>query len=240
LETLAPEATRIVIDLPDPEADREALGTALALERHPYTRDLAWFGITRWREFVAQFFDPPGMSETLSEIRSVSVRVTAPAAVVRPPRVGAWLIAWLAGQLGWKPRGRPAFTGDCLTASFETESAQIDIRMEVAVDSRTRLCRISAIELQSDPTSNASTRVTGPDQRGEATGACFFKVSRSAEAADEVLLEACRGESRALPRTLRAPEFDTAHRLAAALESAREDPPYRDALPIALWLLAPN
>jgi hypothetical protein len=34
-----------------------------------------------------------------------------------------------------------------------------------------------------------------------------------------------------------APELDSAHRVAAALESSRHDPPFQKALPIAMWLL---
>ena len=29
--------------------------------------------------------------------------------LARVPRVAVWLAAWLAGQLGWKPQGRPTF-----------------------------------------------------------------------------------------------------------------------------------
>jgi hypothetical protein len=40
-----------------------------------------------------------------------------------------------------------------------------------------------------------------------------------------------------LPRGVHAPEIDAPRRIAAALESARIDVPFRKALPIALWLL---
>jgi hypothetical protein len=36
---------------------------------------------------------------------------------------------------------------------------------------------------------------------------------------------------------IEVPELDAAHRIAAALESSRVDPPFDRALPIALWLL---
>ena len=98
---LADEAGRLLIDLADPEADVEALTFALDLDRHPHARDLAWFGIGRWRELVAQFFDPPGCVDSFRRIRSVEI--AAETATGGVARVSVWLAAWLAGQLGWKP-----------------------------------------------------------------------------------------------------------------------------------------
>jgi hypothetical protein len=45
------------------------------------------------------------------------------------------------------------------------------------------------------------------------------------------------GNSYGLPRGINAPELDAPRRIAAALESARVDVPFRKALPIAFWLL---
>ena len=46
-----------------------------------------------------------------------------------------------------------------------------------------------------------------------------------------------RTNSCRLPRGIDAPELDAARRVATALESSRTDIPFRNALPIALWLL---
>src|SRR5262249_31951818 len=46
------------------------------------------------------------------------------------------------------------------------------------------------------------------------------------------------GSSR-LPRGIDAPELDTARRIATALEASRIDIPFRNALPITLWLMEP-
>src|SRR5947209_6818948 len=62
---LADEATRLILDLPDPAADPAAVRLALDLDRHPFGRDLAWFGVSHWRELVAQCFDPPGTESAL-------------------------------------------------------------------------------------------------------------------------------------------------------------------------------
>jgi hypothetical protein len=52
-----------------------------------------------------------------------------------------------------------------------------------------------------------------------------------------VLVELQTAGAERLPRGLDAPELDSAHRIAAALESARVDVSFHKALPIALWLL---
>jgi hypothetical protein len=56
----------------------------------------------------------------------------------------------------------------------------------------------------------------------------------------EVRTSATATDRCALPRVVHAPEWDAARRLAAALESARDDPPYRQALPHVLRMLEPG
>ena len=63
-----------------------------------------------------------------------------------------------------------------------------------------------------------------------------FRVERLGETS-EVRAIAKSGHHSAMPRVLRSPEWDATRRLAAALESAREDPPYRAALPHVLWMI---
>ena len=98
----------------------------------PHSRDSAWFGITRWRELVAQFFDPPGMEASLRSIESVEIEVLSPDAN-RSPRLAIWLAAWLAGQLGWKLDGGPARlasnSGSVLTARFASSSRAVTLRI---------------------------------------------------------------------------------------------------------------
>ena len=103
---LADECSRLVLDLPDPAAEAGALRLGLDPAFCPCSRDSAWFGLTRWRELVAQFFDPPCNAESLRRIESVHIEALSPDPT-RPPRMAIWLAAWLAGQLGWKPQGQP-------------------------------------------------------------------------------------------------------------------------------------
>ena len=45
-----------------------------------YSRDSAWFGLTRWRELMAQFFDPCDDDRTHSLIDSVAIEADVPGA----------------------------------------------------------------------------------------------------------------------------------------------------------------
>ena len=99
---LAVECSRLVLDMADPQAEPEALKFGLDPSINPYMRDSAWFGITRWRELVAGFFDGPNAVDLISRITAIEVRAEVPgASSAKVPRVAAWLVAWLAGQLGW-------------------------------------------------------------------------------------------------------------------------------------------
>ncbi len=220
LRDLATEAGRLVPDLPDPEAEIDALRVALDLDINPHTRDLAWFGITRWRELVAQFFDPPGSEAILPRIRSVQIDAVSPS-VGRLPRVSAWLTSWLAGQLGWSPRARRQAEPERLEAVFEGPSGDVAVTLKTAIDSEVPFAQVRGVVLSAE----------GSD--GEET----FRLSRPSGQPDEVSIETCAAGRCAWPRLVLAPEFDAAHRVAAALESSREDPPYRHALPHLFWLL---
>src|SRR5262249_49153878 len=96
---LGDECSRLILDLPDPgpEPDAPRLGPDLTVSR--YSRDGAWFGLTRWRELVAQFFDPPCHHETLSSIDSVTIDALVPANgnannEIEAPRLALWLASW--------------------------------------------------------------------------------------------------------------------------------------------------
>src|SRR4051794_930516 len=97
---LGDECSRLILDLPDPGTDPAALRLGLDPAITRYGRDTAWFGLTLWRELVAQFFDPPGHLETLARIDSVAIEAlvpptgaAAPGAAEVPPRVALWLAA---------------------------------------------------------------------------------------------------------------------------------------------------
>jgi hypothetical protein len=213
---LADESARLILDLPDPETEPSALRLALDLSRHRFGRDLCWFGITPWRELVAQFFDPPGDEAALAIIEEVEIEVVSPTNG-RLPRVAAWMAGWLAGALDWTCERPPRPNAPSSDAIFRSPVGPIRVLFRVTVDPTAPLPHLTAVRLR-------------------AGYAGTFTVERSGEAAEARVTADARGHD-ALPRIVRIAEWDTPHRLAAALESARDDPPYRRAVPHVLRLL---
>ncbi|HEX8200323.1 MAG TPA: glucose-6-phosphate dehydrogenase assembly protein OpcA, partial [Isosphaeraceae bacterium] len=217
---LAADATRLLVDLPDPRAEPAALRAALDLEAHPYARDLSWFAITRWRELVAQLFDPPTSAETLARIDTVRIRAQAPSRD-RPARAACWLAAWLAAQLGWEPRARHSPGPGRLEATFRGPAGEVAVSIRTGDDPDGPVAHLTGVTL--------ATRDPG--------GPGIFRLERPSPGADEVQVLVSCATHCALPRRVLAPEIPVASRVAAALESSRDDPPFRSALPILLWML---
>jgi glucose-6-phosphate dehydrogenase assembly protein OpcA len=216
-EALVGEASRLILDLPDPASDVEALRTGLDPGLHPFARDAAWFGITPWRELVAKFFDPPCNDGAIGKIESIRISAVSPD-ISRTPRQAAWLVAWLAGQLGWSPVGKPVHEPGLLTATFNTPAG------EVAVEIRST----SGPSLNAPVLMDVSLTTTGDDT---------FRLTRQGTSSPEVHIQIKSSRACALPRSVASPLVDEAHRVAAGLESARKDVPFQRALPHVLWLL---
>jgi glucose-6-phosphate dehydrogenase assembly protein OpcA len=214
---LADESSRLVIDQPDPQPDAGAVTLALDPQVNPYSRELAWFGITAWREVVAAFFDPPGAEEALRELESVRIDAVA-AADGATPRVALWLAAWLAGRLGWKAGTRREESGRVVGASFtRPDGGPVEVAFGVRTNPRCELPHVAWVAL-------------------DAGAAGRYQAERVPGESDVLLMIDAPGRA-PLPRTVSVPEWDANRRLAGALESAREDPPYREARPHLLWLL---
>jgi glucose-6-phosphate dehydrogenase assembly protein OpcA len=223
---LGDECSRLILDLPDPGADPAAVRLGLDLTVTPYSRDTAWFGLTRWRELVAQFFDPPGHHETLSLIDSVTVEAQVPGdSVAAPPRLALWLVAWLAGQLHWRPQGRPERSGGKLHATFKGPTGPVAITITTGTEPGLAFAQM-----------NGTTLTTRPG-RDSSEGGATFKLQRVSTRSSEVRVEIDAPDYCTLPRMVLAPEVDPPRRLAAALESSRNDPPFKNALPHLFWLL---
>ncbi|MFI5454673.1 MAG: glucose-6-phosphate dehydrogenase assembly protein OpcA [Isosphaerales bacterium] len=227
---LADECTRLVLDLPDPGALAGALRLGLDPALCAFSRDSAWFGLARWRELVAQFFDPPCHHDRLSRIASVQVNALS-SDPARPPRLAIWLAAWLAGQLGWQPQGQP-----------REKAADADGVLQVRFLGPGGEVALSIVTRPSPGGLPASTQLMGVTIIGrgsEAGGEAVetYRLSRPAPGSAAVLIEAEAAGMCRLPRVVEAPELDLARRVAATLESSRVDLPFQKALPIALWLL---
>lgn len=219
---LGDECSRLILDLPDPGTDPAALKLGLDPSVCPFSRDAVWFGLTRWRELVAQFFDPPCAGNSLARLDNVQVEAASPSPC-EAPRLAVWMVAWLAGQLGWTAEGQANRAEGQVTATFRGPGGSIAVEILTRVDASLDEPLIEAVSL--------NTREFGED------GPERFRLRREANAVGKVLVEVDSRSHCALPRTVLAPELDAPRRIAAALESSRNDPPFQRALPHALWLL---
>jgi glucose-6-phosphate dehydrogenase assembly protein OpcA len=224
---LGDECSRLILDLPDPGADPAAIRLGLDLTVSRYSRDTAWFGLTRWRELIAQFFDACDHAETLSRIDSLAIVAETPETVVAaPPRLALWLAAWLAGQLHWRPQGNPERSGGGLRATFKGPVGPITVTIETL-----SVPGLTAAQIRE---TTLTTRAGGASA---GVGGSTFKLARISTRSPEVRVEIDSPGYCTLPRTVLAPEIEPARRVAAALESSRNDPPFQNALPQLLWLL---
>jgi glucose-6-phosphate dehydrogenase assembly protein OpcA len=184
-------------------------------------RDLSWFGLTTWRSLIADQFDAPAM-ENLKRIASIRVRSVSQV-TDRPTRAAAWLVAWLAGQLGWKPEGHPRSMGD---GRFEATLRGVEGLVEVVLESGPSesgsLAQIAEVEITLRPESQP---VTTLNIQCDGEGTC------------EICVTDAKGSGCAFPRLVKVPVAETARRVSAALLTERSDPPYHRALPMTLWLL---
>ena len=217
---LGDECSRLILDLPDPGTEPAAIRLGLDPRVCRYSRDSAWFGLARWRELVAQFFDPPCHTETLRRIDSVTIEAQAPGADA-PPRLALWFAAWMAGQLGWQGEGQPERSGGRLKATFRGPAGLVAVEIQTEATPGLEVAQLSGMTLTTKAPEGAET----------------FRLRRQSPGSPEVRVEIDSPDYCTLPRVVLVPELDPPRRVAAALESSRNDPPFRKALPHALWLM---
>jgi glucose-6-phosphate dehydrogenase assembly protein OpcA len=223
---LGDECSRLVLDLPDPGTPAGALQLGLDPGICLCSRDTAWYGLTRWRELVAQFFDPPCHHGTLCRVDSLRIEALSPAPS-QPPRLAIWLAAWMAGQLGWKRQGKPVNqsspSGSSFQASFQGPLATHGVEIVTGA---------APHELPAIPCLTG-VKITARGPEGVET----FGLSRPSPDSPDVRIDARAPDYCRLPGMVRAPELDAPRRVAAALEASRVDRPFENARPIALWML---
>ena len=234
---LADECSRLILDLPDPGADAGALRLGLDPALGPCSRDSAWFGLARWRELVAQFFDPPATREKLNRIDSVHHRGSSrPIRPSRPGRRSGWSPGWPASSAGSRkaapstarlPIPRALCRHDC-----SGPRGEVPVSIVTRAISR-RSVRPWPQTRRRDHQDPAATRGR-QELRRDASGSSGPGPARRLSSSRPTDPDSCR-----LPRGIDAPELDAARRVATALESSRIDIPFRNALPIALWLMEP-
>lgn len=219
---LADECTRLILDLPDPGGSASALRLGLDPTICPHGRDAAWFGITRWRELLAQFFDPPGHNQTLARLDSVKIEAVA-STNHQAPRLAVWLAAWFAGQLGWTHLGEPQRAPGRLSARFQGPSGEVLVEVVSVADPSVAVAQLLATTLTTRGVDGAAPEC--------------FRLARVSRHSAEIHVEIDSPAYCTLPRTVLAHELDPARRVSAFLESSRIDPPFKKALPHALRLL---
>jgi glucose-6-phosphate dehydrogenase assembly protein OpcA len=217
---LARECSRLILDLSDPGADPDAVRFGLDPATNPFARDTSWFGITRWRELVAQFFDGSDSRAILSKIAKVEI-VAQVADEPRVPRVAAWLAAWLAGQLGWEPVERRESAPGHLDATYRSSSGDVAVSIRAEGGNPSGTTQILGVSL--------STR--GDD------GPHTYHLARLDPQSPRVRVSVSSPNVCAMPRMVLSAELDAPCRVTAALESSRLDPPFNRALPHVLWLI---
>ena len=220
--SFAGEATRVVLDLPDPGADVEALRLGLDPSIHAHARDSAWFAVAGWREMIAQFFDGPDGPESLAPRPLRDHRGTRHPRLDGFPRLPVWLAAWLAGQLGWEGLRRSAPDPGRIEATFRSGDREIAVTIRAEADPSARGVSLRSLTLE----------------LADGGGPSSLRLARPEGCTDDLRVEICSDRVCALPRVVHVPCLDAPRRIAAAMESSRHDPPFRRALPHALWLLS--
>ena len=196
----AADATRTLLDLPDP-------GPLPRLDI-PAT-DLAWYGITGWRERIAELFDPADARPGLGRLCRARVIAATPESGP-PPRVALWLVAWLGGQLGWGAGELSREDGE-IRARYRSGGRAIDVSIATTVDASTAVPQVVAVELDTDDSGT-------------------FRLFRPADRPEEVRVEVCAAHYCDLPRIARTPVAGPAERVSLALEASPVDRTYARAL----------
>ena len=225
---LGDECSRLILDLPDPGADPAAIRLGLDLTVSRYSRDTAWFGLTRWRELIAQFFDPPGHQEALASIDSVTIEAEAPGDRARPAARPAWPSGSPPGSPASSSGGPRAGPSGRRGSSAPRSRTDRPGRRHDRDRGRPRARRCP------DPRHHPDhpRRRRGERRRFDLQAPAGLDRARPRSASRSTPPATAR-----FPATVLAPEIDPARRVAAALESSRNDPPFQNALPHLLWLL---
>ncbi|ADV62231.1 Glucose-6-phosphate dehydrogenase subunit [Isosphaera pallida ATCC 43644] len=238
LAQLANDASRVLLDLPDPASDctLEHLARFIEAHRLRYVHDLAWFGLTPWRDLIAQRFEPPNHRH-LERLTSLTIRTrTAGDPLVNPPRISGLLAGWFAGQLGWTLEQRlqrpaaethvrhPASTID---ARYRDRAGRRVIHLTLCfeLDPQAQPAQIDAVELEWE--------------EPEAVVPGCYRIERVRPGHDLARLYVTSNNLCNLPGSATIPELDPTRRLLNALQASRNDPPFQAAWNQARQLLGP-
>ena len=218
---LADDASRVILDWPDPSAMLRDFADLLATGTGLPARDLSWFRSNPWRELIARCFDGVRLGDL---DRIASIRVRTEGSGVGLPRVGLWLVAWLAGQLGWTFEGASSpeqfDAANSLDLRFSGRSVPIDARVETRDHGVDGPARIASVDLE----------FRDPDDR--------LSLARSDADPTEIRIRRFENGADAASNRASIRDIDFTRSLSAALLDSRADPPYGRAAEIVRQVAA--
>jgi glucose-6-phosphate dehydrogenase assembly protein OpcA len=123
-------------------AEAGALWRVIANEGTARIHDLGWARLTPWREVLAEQFDAPGATASLSTLEEVTIEYEGSS---EEPSPSAFLFAgWLSARLGWTPVRR-----DAEVLALQSGHGAIRLQLRRDGDGAARL--ISRVHLRASP-----------------------------------------------------------------------------------------
>jgi glucose-6-phosphate dehydrogenase assembly protein OpcA len=170
------------------------------------TRELGWIRAYRWRVLIAQLFDEAGGS-TFAAIDRVAVTIRGG---VPSDRLDAiWMVAFLAGQLGWRPVR--------VVSDGVYEFASLDRRIEVS------------ILVVPGPGSGLESFVVG-------AGDLKYEFARCGEGSDEFRIMISDQQACQMSRSVHMARRRRSTSLAIGLTGRSVDHSFERAAPIGSWI----
>jgi glucose-6-phosphate dehydrogenase assembly protein OpcA len=171
-------------------------------------REIGWYRTYQLRELLAQMFDRCPSSR-LEKLESVELDYRWQSDEDQIDAV--WLIAFLAGQLGWSPVDR----SDNEQWQFQRSDHKVRVSLRRQEAHRGGLDRIKL-------TSEQNT----------------YEASRRGQASDEFQIRLCDHATCQMPRSVQVTRRSSAGHLAAALNGRQHDAAFARAAPIADWMFS--
>ena len=141
-------------------AEAGALWRVIAKEGTARIHDLAWARLTPWREILAEQFDAPDATASLSTLEEVTIGYEGSS---EEPSPSAFLFAgWLSARLGWTPERRDA---DALVLRSGHGALRLQLRRDA--DGATRL--ISSVRLRAHLPHPLDLEIVRPGQETRAS-----------------------------------------------------------------------
>ena len=170
-------------------------------------RELGWYRIGQRRELIARMFDG-AYSESLNWIEDISIQIEG--ASEDDWIDSCWLIAFIGGQLGWKP------TGVLSETSFQFDSETQQVQATITADNRQAGSGLHSLTISSCNESYVIQRCPGCTDE--------FRIIIHND-------KVCR-----LPRSIEVHRIKRGRALPASFNDQPTDPVYNRAAPLAGWM----